>query len=315
MQNPHVQVVLVEQLENELSNLNVDIANLNQTLLFPSSPVSPLLSPTKPPTKISRLVSVLNFPRPTPFKKQSKAAGRWTRGKYDKLEEPLLSRRGSVESTCSEDSDTTLVGSGNVHTITGESQTSRNEDQAGKLLALLAPVISTLQRLGMKLVAQGPNLSVKDYLELKKSYHSSCTTILELLTQLQTLKADDKEGNDGLDSHNMEMSHLMLEALIKKVKIEQDRFSASSPTTSSTKNPFVFQAITSSTRNRISKTKSIPISAASSGGREVSYRSFIANSTQSSWAMNVVRLGSFQASALFTPSPIAVRRIGDVGKA
>ncbi|WWD17387.1 hypothetical protein CI109_101828 [Kwoniella shandongensis] len=44
-------------------------------------------------------------------------------------------------------------------------------------------------------------------------------------------------------------------------------------------------------------------------GKAPQYSSFVANSQSSAtWAMNVVRLGSFQASALFSPSPIAVRR-------
>lgn len=200
--------------------------------------------------------------------------------------------------------------------------------RAGELLVLLAPVISAIQRLGIKISSHVHALLPAEFDALRDHYLEACNAMLSALTKLQSPQSYVKaRRNPFLDTGDgLEMRTLMLEVLIKKIKAEQARFRFLSTTFTSSNNPFVVHAAASlqnpdqrpSERHastvQSNSIKIIPAQVTPPNG-EISSRSFIPSPQQSSWAMNIVRLGSFQASALFTPSPIAVRKlVEDAGK-
>ena len=201
-----------------------------------------------------------------------------------------LLRRGS------DDSDATLV-----------------EDvgqTAADLLAVMAPLVAGLQGLTPQLIALRPLPG-----EIKQAFEEACDKMLALLHgRRDELIAQSKEGGSG-DMGEMEMSILMLDALMRKVEAEQVTFKrATNPLALQSQNPFVLHATTISGRGRHSvsaPTRIAPI-AGGPAQRDMGtggFASFASASQSTSWAMNVHRLGSFQASALFTPSPVAVRKL------
>lgn len=329
---------------NELSNVDVDIARLNHTLLSPIP--SPSIAPTQEYTlpimprhmsRFSKLASVFSISRKDSFKRaNAKPNGKWGWARYnkpDKNEERPLVRRESGDSGHSADSERTLVGltvdcGENVCSVQGEEE--RVDDPVGgALLALLAPAISTLQRLGINIFSHVHALRPAEYDVLRDHYVEACNAMLSLLNQLQSPQPSVKARKSSfIDTEDgLEMRTLMLEALIKKIKAEQAQFKSSPKVPTPSHNPFVVHAASlqnpdqrpSERRACASTVQSNPIKITPSQvtltNEEISNRSFIPYPQQSSWAMNVVRLGSFQASALFTSSPIAVRKlVGDVGK-
>lgn len=274
----------------------------------------------------------MSISRKDAFKRPStKPGGKWGWARYSKLdksEETPLVRRESGDSGHSADSERTLVG---VTLDYGEDvcsvQDERVDDPAGELLALLAPVISTLQRLGIKISSHVHILPSAEYAGLKDHYLKACNAMLSLLNQLQSLYSSVKARRSSLvdTEDGLEMRTLMLEALIKKIKAEQAQFRTLPTVPASSHNPFVVHAASLQkpdqrpSERRASTVQSNPIKITPAQvtlpNEEISNRSFIPNAQQSSWAMNIVRLGSFQASALFSPSPIAVRKlVRDTGK-
>ncbi|WVQ72428.1 hypothetical protein IAR50_001980 [Cryptococcus sp. DSM 104548] len=315
----------------------------------PSSSVATVLhkphQQQQPSSRLGRLGSALA--QHMSSKKSSRTtniANRWIWG--DKMgprgveaaeEPPLLNRRrSSDDSNTSADSDMTLVGNDGHVGIPAVNATSYSEeDSAGVLLAALAPVIAALQCLGVKLRTHVKSLqALEEYKSIRDAFLAACGSVLDLLMELKSLPKTPLKSpsagslvGGGQEGQDLEMRSLMLEALKKKVKSEQHQLSTVSlacpPKSPSHNDPFAFHSVSPPSSlgqpRRRSTTQSVPIkiSAAAGGGQagEITYRSFMADAQQSSWALNVVRLGSFQASALFTPSPVAVRRlVGDGGK-
>ena len=204
--------------------------------------------------------------------------------KYDKIEEQrglLSSRRESA------DSDETMADT---------------DETASDLLVVLAPLVSSLQHLSLRLTSAAPcatDAVFHDFVAL-------CDLLDGFIAELQS-------GSPEEDDHDFEMRALMLSALSKKVHAEQDSARRSSMTASplvvKPSNPFVLHAtsIRKSSTKAIASAKSIP--SAVGGSPPPPYSSFVGGAQTSSWAKNVIRLGSFQNSALFTPSPVAVRRL------
>ncbi|WVQ80642.1 hypothetical protein IAT38_002747 [Cryptococcus sp. DSM 104549] len=349
----HVQAIQLEQVKIDLSDLSAEILSLSLTILSPVKhappprSTSPSLSPSPPsfskppapPTRFYRFTSTLKSARQRSLKKTKG----WSWGtKYDKMDEPLLTRRGSA------DSDMTLVEREDAEpgkkgiAVSVDGGDSSGGYSAGELLALLAPVVSTLQRLGIRFATLSAQMAEDNLLPARAAFLDGCHQLSDLLASLRppTLPPpNDRQSSvttampvpSVCDPQEHEMCSLMLDALARKVQVEQDKLdklrgdgsyhSVASPTSS--RNPFVIHAATPSsttisatangTRRGSAPSAPVKIGAPAPGGPGmadgVSYRSFMAGSQQSTWATHVVRLGSFQASALFTPSPIAVRRM------
>ncbi|GFZ44053.1 hypothetical protein JCM24511_01774 [Saitozyma sp. JCM 24511] len=270
------------------------------------SPLPPPKSTKDKPQSISRSPS--RFSRFTTIKRATTRKNSGSGGGYREIEEDrsLLSRRGS------DDSDVTLV----------------DKDSAGILLGALAPLVSTLQKLGLGLSAL--DLEADD--KLSHSFEAVCGQLGGLLSNLREQERGDRpESEDDFD-----MTALLLEALRKKVQAERCRLeppnstaptratplSPPSLTPSQSQNPFILHAPSlsrgSATRSSLSKpiTPAPSVSAGSpapaqnnAGPPGFSYAGFVGGS-QSNWRVNnVFRLGSYQASMLFSPSPIAVRKL------
>ena len=200
---------------------------------------------------------------------------------------------------------------------TSPTDTDRTET-ASDLLAILAPVVSSTQRLSARIRTDG--LDPSDFAQI-------CKELLEVLRKCQ------RQDEDDTDEHDLEMRDLLLEALIKKVQTELsavESLSASAPVSprrTDSLNPFA---------SPITPTFTVRPMTFSAAGRSISEDSplyplnthspFVLHSAslkspararpisapggtpQASWLRDVVRLGSYQASALFSPSPVAVHR-------
>lgn len=235
---------------------------------------------------------------------------------------PLVSddRRGSA------DSDATLVNS-----IEGSTD-SHVEDTAGQLLDVLAPLISALQ----KLTPRFKNIPIEE--KLVQVHEQVCSKLVELLDDLTT---HHQARDDSQDEHDLEMTSLMLDALRKKVEQERSvslhrpsvatqeveaeetmteaNCEAKHPSTGLpllpvSKNPFILHStsIALSPSRRSSSSTSIPI-----GDKAVpppgTYSAYIGGAQQT-WARNVIRIGSYQNSMLFSPSPVAVQPLASFGR-
>lgn len=244
-----------------------------------------------------------------------------TQGKtYGKMDESrsLISddRRGSA------DSDATLVGSDPGADTVGYS--------ADQLLEVLAPLVSALQRLTPRLDTADPPR------DLLRHHHLICEKLTTLFDDVVRLHGNHSEQTDSRDEHDLEMSSLMLDALRKKVDserfatqprgalivrevevqetvIEQQRAGQESPLLPVSKNPFIVHptsiALSSSRRSSVSSNVPIGEKAIPPG----TYSSFLAGGQQT-WAKNVIRIGSYQNSMLFSPSPVAVRPLASFGR-
>lgn len=245
----------------------------------------------------------------------------------------LLDRRGSVDSALTV---ATTVSQSSIE----EPGTPRDDDEAGRLLDVLAPLVSKLQHLGIFM----SNWSISS-VGLQGSRPSddlflvTCEALQSLLESLQ--KALTPAGAPPPD-HPMsdhDMASAMLAALIKKVEAERDRLTppatnvpmpksrrtaSASPSgsplhTTPPDNPFVLHSA-SPTRQSPGGTvtpnggggKSIPNLQARPirAGLTTSFSAFASQSQSTSWATNLIRVGSFQNSFLFSQSPVAVKRPG-----
>jgi hypothetical protein len=315
---------------NDVEKLQVDLQCAKALLLH--TPLSPLrtashVSFTSAKTALS--IRALKPPLPkvllsrmtAPFRR---ARARSQQNKYDKMEETkslLSDRRGSA------DSDTTLIEDSLFSDLepvpTGPSGAP---DAAGQILEILAPIIGSLQRLTPRL-----ETVQHDGAKLSHDLDALCEQTLDLLDELT-----EKTSTRGpyKDEHDLEMTSLMLDALRKKVEKEQMSMQRSSslevdytetehtdsdgederarqvidrrevnsgPLLPASRNPFIVHSTSialSSTRRSSVTGKAVPIGMGPS-------TAFAGN--QQSWTQNVIRLGSFQNSMLFSPSPVAVR--------
>jgi hypothetical protein len=295
-----------ETLSVQLQLLISEIALAKVQLGYRSPLPSPKSTKDKPqsisrsPSRFSRFTSTIK--RATTRKNSGSGGG------YREIEDDrsLLSRRGS------DDSDVTLV----------------EKDSAGILLGALAPLVSTLQKLGLGLSAL--TLDADD--ELLHNFEAVCGKLEGLLSTLK----EQERGDHSESDNDFDMPALLLEALRKKVQAERDRLNApKSPsptrrtplsppslTPSQSQNPFILHApsLSRGTTSRAPLSKPITPAPSVSAGSPApaqdnahppgfSYAGFVGGS-QSNWRVNnVFRLGSYQASMLFSPSPIAVRRL------
>lgn len=224
---------------NELSNVDANIACLNHTLFSPifSPPITlaqkyvPHIAPIRT-SRFSQLTSVFSISHEDSYKRENvKLGGKWGWGRYnrlDKNEEPPFIRRESGDSGHSSDSDRTLVG---ATADCGENvclvQDERVHDLARELSALLAPVISTIQRLGIKISSHVHALlpaefdACRDY-----SLPQSLQCDVERLEQTAIISVICQSTKKFFFGHKdgLEMRTLILEVLIKKIKAEQARF-------------------------------------------------------------------------------------------
>ena len=202
------------------------------------------------------------------------------------------------------------------------------EDLDG-LLQILAPLVSALQKAALRVSAL-PDAP----LDITINFEMACDKLLGLLGVVE-MRVMDQAG--AIDAHDLEMTALMIEALRNKVDVEKNKIAAiymqpevqeliddeqeeeeeeikvsqkdtespAGPLVSQTNNPFILHStsITLTSRRAATPGRGIPISRPSS-----SNVSPFVGGAQQTWARNIVRIGSFQNSALFSPSPIAVNK-------
>ncbi|RSH87479.1 hypothetical protein EHS25_003389 [Saitozyma podzolica] len=271
------QQMMREQLDVQLQLLLSEIALAKAQLGYRSPLPSPKSTKDKPQSTSRSLSRFSRFT--STIKRATTRKNSGSGGGYREIEDDrsLLSRRGS------DDSDVTLV----------------EGDSAGLLLGVLAPLVSTLQKLGLGLSAV--ELEADD--KLSHSFEAVCGQLEGLLANLR----EQEKGDRSASEDDFDMPALLLEALRKKVQAERDRLespnsptptrsaplSAPSLTPSQSQNPFIL----------------LPLLSGIADPPGFSYAGFVGGS-QSNWRVNnVFRLGSYQASMLFSPSPIAVRRL------
>lgn len=178
-----------------------------------------------------------------------------------------------------------------------------NDNPASSLLTMLAPVISNLQQLGIRITA----LSPPSY-SLLTTFKTLCAELEQLLDGLKSSGRTAEMTEEGkVYDHDQEMRTLLLKALSRKVQIERERTLpppialAPSPTSTTAKaNPFVVHSSTLMSGRKKTTSKPIGGPATQSGPSALG--------GQSMWRANVFRVGSYQASMLFSPSPVAVKR-------
>jgi hypothetical protein len=187
--------------------------------------------------------------------------------------------------------------------------------------------------------------------DAKNEHADICARMLRFIDQLRGLLVDhhqtanepvdsDSKGARGAHNHDLEMTSLMLDALVKKIEHERGavyRLSVTescdetddsdweetvvgeaelvqikkgadgSPLLPTTKKPFVLHStsITLSAR-RGSENRPIPAGAAQAVAPGNGHSSLVGG-VQPTWSRNVIRLGSYQNSLIFSPSPVAVR--------
>ena len=226
--------------------------------------------------------------------------------RYDQLEETeslICDRRGSG------DSDATLVATAQV-------------DHSAHLLEVLAPLVSALQRITPRI-----SIGMGDFQSIKEAHHDTCEKLSGLVEEVK----ETVLGEEGVrDEHDFDMACLMLDALTKKILMEQFKVTKLlareedaetlvngfngpkgaaahvSQLLPAGRNPFILHSTSIALApRRASETQSQPI-AGQHGPAAGTYSAF-ASGAQQLWARNVIRLGSYQNSLLFSPSPVAVR--------
>jgi hypothetical protein len=294
----------------DLSELQEDINQLPDQI--PSGPKSPLHQsktslPATPPLPLASL------PRP----------------RFARLK--LSIRRLSTKSTpvpiSSQDPERPLLGTRtSTSTLSSPSPSSVksevDRDDATILLSLLAPLISRLQKLGRAIRDLDPDQVMGGTYEKFRICSEKLEGKIEWYHQSTPSSA-------GVDPHDLEMKTLLLDALSKK--IQQERINTllkpkiEPPLGQHTPNdnPLILHStgVLSAERRSITPpvqpNRGIPIGTAINtgmgigignlGGQDGMYPSFT-HATQQIGLSNVFRLGSFQNSFLFSPSPVAVRQ-------
>ena len=261
---------------------------------------------------------------------------------YEKIEEErLLSSGANAQRRGSDDSDKTLVDD-----TTAPEEVSPPADplSASQMLDVLAPLISSLQRITPRLAGSSVHSD-----EAKNDHAAICGTMLQFIDELKQLvsqrrQAQSQAHDDGektrpiLQDHDLEMTSLMLDALGKKVEKEKSemyrlavvesfdetddseweesvvakaelvrvqRGADGSPLLPATTNPLVLHS-TSITLSARRGSENRPIPAGQTTAAPKIHSSFVSG-VQPTWSRNVIRLGSYQNSFLFSPSPVAVR--------
>ena len=204
-------------------------------------------------------------------------------------------------------------------------------DNASHILDILAPVVASLQKITPRI-----SNNMADLETILKDYDHVCESILQLLDGLRS-----KDRGSVKDDHDLEMTSLMLDALHKKVGKEQmsvhlirqpinikadyesmreesvakreseETKYMTSPLLLHSQNPFVLHSTSitlSSTRRSSVAGKGVPIELHGATAAPKDHLMPV----QQTWAKNVIRLGSFQNSMLFSPSPVAVRPIATI---
>lgn len=217
------------------------------------------------------------------------------------------------------------------HVSTVGPTTKAEEDTATVLLALLAPLVTSMQKLG---AAIRHSSGIIDE-EVLQTFSICCEDL-----QIRMEGYKHSEPDDGIDPHDLEMKTLLLDALIKKIETERtsmpamsahlqppvcasrrsssasDVSSILSPRRESDACPLILHSSAVLGMNRRSITpphqrKAVPIGIGMGigigFGNNGAYPSF-ANAGQQTGLSDIFRLGSFQNSLLFSPSPVAVRR-------
>jgi hypothetical protein len=162
-------------------------------------------------------------------------------------------------------------------------------------------------------------LGVQPADDLGKVFSNICGKLESLIESLHMGEGNESGEEDVEAGDDLEMRALLLSALLKKIEAERARLTSPptqalatispSPLTLGSRNPFIVHSTSLTSTSSASK----PITPAPASHLSPSYATFVSNS-QTSWTINnVFRLGSYQASMLFSPSPIAVRKLGMPG--
>ena len=179
----------------------------------------------------------------------------------------------------------------------------RNSLPSNDLLAILAPLISGLQRLGLS-----PDLESHgaDALELRLQYIDVCDEIRALLLDLQEQRDNEQD--------ELEMRSLLLVALLKKVHAEKAKHRSPLACIDAT-DPFVLHrgSVTRSSGSTGMSVASraiggLPAKASTRGSVDSAESAEYLQQSKATWQMNVHKIASFQNSALFSNSPVAVLR-------
>lgn len=181
----------------------------------------------------------------------------------------------------------------------------RNSLPTNELLAVLAPLIASLQRLGLSPDLESHGAGA---LELRLQYIDVCDEVRALLLDLQ--EQDDNEKDE------LEMRSLLLVALLKKVHAEKAKHRSPLACIEAT-DPFILHRNSNtrssggsgSTRRISVGSKAIagPPSRGSVDSNESANEEYLRES-KATWQMHVHKIASFQSSALFSNSPVAARK-------
>jgi hypothetical protein len=181
-----------------------------------------------------------------------------------------------------------------------------DRDDATILLSLLAPLIARLQKLGKGIRELGTISEGTSYM------FTTCSQGLE-----KKIEGYRTCGSNAEDPHDLEMKTLLLDALSKKIQQEKPitipTMKSSPPLPDDSPTILHSSGVLSSERRSItppSQSKTgVPIGAGIGIGQVGMYPSFTSATIQQQAGLsNVFRLGSFQNSMLFSPSPVAVRQ-------
>lgn len=188
-------------------------------------------------------------------------------------------------------------------------------DDDTRYLTLLAPLVATIQRLS-------PTVQLTSDQALRASFQDRCEELTDLIKELKKESISSAQSYGHIfDEGNDDMRLLLLNALHKKITLEQSRCSVELPiqltqavnnntlvsVKAIDKNPFILHSSSLNRPNSYTPSSSKPIALPVLGTQNGNFSDFMGHSQQT-WRMNVHRLGSFQASALFSPSPIAVNK-------
>lgn len=180
----------------------------------------------------------------------------------------------------------------------------RNSLPTNELLAILAPLISSLQRFGLS-----PDLESHgaDALELRLQYVDVCDEVRALLLDLQEQRDNEQD--------ELEMRSLLLVALLKKVHAEKAKHRSPLACIDAT-DPFVLHR-NSATRSSGSTGKmsvasraigGLPSKGSARGSVDSVESEEYLQQSKATWQKHVHKIASFQNSALFSNSPVAVLR-------
>ncbi|WWC70293.1 uncharacterized protein I206_104243 [Kwoniella pini CBS 10737] len=207
----------------------------------------------------------------------------------------------------------------------------RNSNDSNKTLYIdseiilkeISPLIRKLQKINSSLYIQRYSTNKEEEIHLFKKI---CEEIIKLLDSLKfnTImnRFDNDDDDDEEDDDADEMRNLLISTLKKKIQNEINQLNSiyslssfnSFNNQNQNQNPFIIHSTSisnlKSQKNR-RESQSIKIHKTP----DISSCSFSDNSDQkylqssSNWAQNLIKIGSYQASLLFTNSPIIIRKL------